>query len=104
MTVKCISRTQGCIVSTSEARSDPTATNSWHFSVLARLLKKRCVADMELTSQELDLLYGLTRFESISLRQGDYTKQPEEGSYADAIYKLDTKLTADFHKRNQTIK
>ena len=58
---------------------------------------------MELTSQELDLLYGLTRFESIALRQGDYTKQPEDGSYADAIYKLDIKLTANFHKRNQTV-
>ena len=65
--------------------------------------KKRWVADMELTSQELDLLYGLTRFESIALRQGDYTKQPEDGSYADAIYKLDTKLTANFNKRNQTV-
>ena len=58
---------------------------------------------MELTLQDLDLLYGLTRSESIALRHGDYTKQPEEGSYADAIYKLDTKFTADFHKRKQTI-
>jgi hypothetical protein len=58
---------------------------------------------MELTSQELDLPYGLTRFESIALRQGDYTKQPEPDSYADAIYKLDKKLTTNFHKRHQTI-
>jgi len=59
---------------------------------------------MELTSHELDLLYGLTRLQSIALRNGDYTKQPEPNSYADAIYKLDAKLTADFHKRNQSIR
>lgn len=59
---------------------------------------------MELTPQELDLLYALTRHETNTLRNGDYTKQPEPGSYAVAIYELDKKLTADFHKRNQTIR
>lgn len=58
---------------------------------------------MDLTHHELDLLYGLTRFEANALRNGDYITEPEAGSYAAAIYKLDEKLTADFHKRNQTI-
>ena len=58
---------------------------------------------MELTPQELDLLYALTRHETNTLRGGDYTKQPEPGSYAAAIYELDAKMTADFHKRKQTM-
>jgi hypothetical protein len=58
---------------------------------------------MELTPQELDLLYALTRHETNTLRNGDYTKQPEPGSYAAAIYELDAKMTANFHKRKQTI-
>lgn len=59
---------------------------------------------MDLAHHELDLLYGLTRFEANALRNGDYVTEPEAGSYAAAIYELDEKLTADFHKRNQTIR
>jgi hypothetical protein len=59
---------------------------------------------MKLTHHELDLLYGITRSEANALRNGDYITEPEEGSYAAAIYKLDKKLSADFHKRNQTIR
>lgn len=48
---------------------------------------------------ELDLLYELARDARNSL--SDPEDQVEEGSWADAIIKLDTKMTELFHKRMQ---
>jgi len=48
---------------------------------------------------ELDLLYELARDARNSLL--DPEDQVEEGSWADAIIKLDTKMTELFHKRMQ---
>lgn len=48
---------------------------------------------------ELDLLYELARDARNSLP--DPEDQVEEGSWADAIIKLDIKMTELFHKRMQ---
>jgi len=48
---------------------------------------------------ELDLLYELARDARNSLP--DPEDQVEEGSWADAVIKLDTKMTEIFHKRMQ---
>lgn len=48
---------------------------------------------------ELDLLYELARDARNSLT--DAEDQVEQGSWADAIIKLDTKMTELFHKRMQ---
>lgn len=49
-------------------------------------------------SVELDLLYEVVR----QVRnEHDADWQPEEGSWGDAICKLDVKLTELFHKRRQ---
>lgn len=48
---------------------------------------------------ELDLLYELARDARNSLP--DPEDQVEEGSWADAIIKLDTKMTELFHRRMQ---
>lgn len=48
---------------------------------------------------ELDLLYELARDARISLP--DPEDQIQEGSWADAIIKLDVKMTQLFHKRRQ---
>lgn len=48
---------------------------------------------------ELDLLYELARDARNSL--SDPEDQVEDGSWADAIIKLDNKMTELFHKRKQ---
>lgn len=59
---------------------------------------------MDFTHSDLDLLYGVIRHEAIRLRKGNWRYEPESGSYADKIFRLDKKLSASFHKRNQTIR
>lgn len=51
------------------------------------------------TSLELDLLYELTRDARNGLHYPE--EEVQEGSWADAIIKLDTKLTKLFHQRRQ---
>lgn len=58
---------------------------------------------LDLTPRDLDIIYVLVRHESIAL-QTDTNKWPAEpGSYANGIYELDKKVTANFHKRKQTV-
>lgn len=59
---------------------------------------------MEFSHAELDLIYCIIRHEALALRKGDWRYVPEEGSYDDRVLALDMKLTASFHKRNQTIR
>jgi hypothetical protein len=59
---------------------------------------------MELSKEELDLLYVIIRHEALALRRGDYRYIPEPGTYEDRVFALDFKLANSFRKRNQTIR
>ena len=72
--------------------------------LLAGCLSKKWLCDMDFTHSDLDLLYCVIRHEAIELRKGDWQYEPESGSYEDKIFQLDKKLSASFHKRNQTIR
>lgn len=59
---------------------------------------------MRLSHSDLNLLYGLVRSEALELRKKyGWLHEPEHGSYNEKIFDLDTRLSANFHKRNQTI-
>lgn len=56
---------------------------------------------MQFTSEELDILYTLTRQESRRLSEKfGWGAEPTEGSQMDLVYKLDQKLSANKVQRH----
>jgi hypothetical protein len=56
---------------------------------------------MQFTSEELDILYTLTRQESRRLSEKfGWGAKPTEGSQMDLVYKLDQKLSANKVQRH----
>lgn len=60
---------------------------------------------MHLSHSDFDLLYFIVRGEALKLRKKyGWLHEPEQGSLNAKIFELDARLSASFHKRNQTVR